>query len=61
MLLSVAALTAQTNGREIVNRSVQVSAAHWNAAPDYECFERDRESGYDYRKIPPNQDSFLSK
>jgi hypothetical protein len=42
MLLSVAA-AAQTDVHEMVQRSVQVITADWKAAPEYECFERDRE------------------
>lgn len=45
MLLSTAAFAAQTSGPEIIERSVQVSKADWEAAPGYEYRERDGEPG----------------
>jgi len=44
MLLSASA-AAQTDARQIIERSVPVAAADWKAMPDYECLERDREPG----------------
>lgn len=43
ILLSVAAPAANTDVRALMERSVQVIEADWKAAPNYECFERDRE------------------
>jgi hypothetical protein len=45
MLLGVAASAAQTDPRAIMEYSVQAIEADWKAAPDYECVERDRETG----------------
>jgi hypothetical protein len=45
MLLSVAAASAQTDPRAIMDRSVPTIEADWKAAPDYECLERDQEAG----------------
>jgi phenolic acid decarboxylase len=44
-LLGVASSAAQTDPRAIVEHSVQAIETDWNAAPDYECFERDLEIG----------------
>lgn len=44
VLLSMSA-AAQTDAHEIIKRSVPVVEADWNAAPDYEYLERDREPG----------------
>jgi hypothetical protein len=43
ILLSVAAPAANTDVHALIERSVQAITADWNAAPGYECFERDRE------------------
>jgi hypothetical protein len=36
---------AQIDVHTVVERSVQADAQDWNAAPDYDCFERDRQPG----------------
>lgn len=45
MLLTVAASTAQTDPRAIIEHSMQAIEADWKAAPEYECLERDQEAG----------------
>jgi hypothetical protein len=45
LLLSVAACAAQTDAHAIMERSAQAVESDWKAAPDYQCFERDQESG----------------
>jgi hypothetical protein len=37
--------SAQIDARTIIERSVHANAQDWNAAPDYDHFERDRQSG----------------
>jgi hypothetical protein len=41
MVASIAS-SAQTDARALIDHSVQVVTSDWNAAPQYECFERDR-------------------
>lgn len=45
ILLSGAALAAQTDPHAIVAHSVQAMETDWKAAPDFECLERDQETG----------------
>ncbi len=42
MVLSVAAL-AQRDAHALIEHSVHVVTADWNASPEHECFERDQE------------------
>lgn len=43
ILASVAASAAQNDARAVIEHSVQVVTRDWQAAPEYECFERDFE------------------
>lgn len=36
------ASSAQTDARALIDQSVQAETSDWDAAPQYECFERDR-------------------
>jgi hypothetical protein len=44
-LLLRAVLCSAQQDTAIIQRSVEANARDWAAAPDYECFERDREAG----------------
>jgi hypothetical protein len=43
VVLSVSSVAAQTDAQGVIERSVQRITADWNASPEYECLERDRE------------------
>jgi hypothetical protein len=45
LLISAVRSSAQVSTPEIIQRSVVAIERDWNAAPDYECLERDREPG----------------
>ena len=44
MLFGVSAWGTQTDAQGLIERSAQVSTLDWEAAPDYECVERDWEA-----------------
>lgn len=43
LVLAISPVAAQTDAQGVIERSVQRNTADWNAFPEYECLERDRE------------------
>ena len=45
LLASAVLCSAQQDAASIIQRSIEANARDWQAAPDYDCFERDQQPG----------------